>query len=57
MEWLGKYRFGPWRVVDIDNFMLGNSPFRKYQAEVYEIDPIFKNTKLDKSSHIDIRMI
>jgi hypothetical protein len=24
---------------------------------VYEIDPIFKNTKLDKSSHIDIRMI
>jgi hypothetical protein len=30
MEWLGKYRFGVWKVVDIDNFMRGNSPFRKY---------------------------
>ena len=28
VEWLGKYRFGPWNVVDIDNFMRGNSPFR-----------------------------
>ena len=28
MEWLGKYRFGPWRLADIDNFMFGNSPFR-----------------------------
>lgn len=31
IEWLGKYRFGVWKVVDIDNFMKGNSPFRKYE--------------------------
>jgi hypothetical protein len=36
--------------------MLGNSPFRNHHPEE-EIDPIFKNTKLDKSYHIDIRMI
>lgn len=57
MEWYGKYRFGPWRIVDLDNFMLGNSPFRKYHPEIKELDPIFKNTKLDKSYYIDIRMI
>ena len=56
MEWLGKYRFGPWKIVDIDNFMKGNSPFRKYQKEE-ELDPIFKGTKLDKSYYVDIRMI
>jgi hypothetical protein len=30
MEWLGKYRFGMWKVVDIDNFMKGNSLFRNH---------------------------
>ena len=24
MEWLMKWRFGCWRLVDIDNCMLGN---------------------------------
>lgn len=57
MEWLGKYRFGPWRIVDLDNFMMGNSPFRRHHPEHVEIDPVFKGTKLDKSYHIDIRMI
>jgi hypothetical protein len=33
VEWLGKYRFGEWRVVDLDNFMRGNSPFRSHQPE------------------------
>lgn len=33
MEWLGKYRFGPWKVADIDNFMKGNSVFRKYRDD------------------------
>jgi hypothetical protein len=57
MEWLGKYRFGPWKVADIDNFMLGNSVFRNHRNEKIEIDPIFKGTKFDKSSYIDIRMV
>jgi hypothetical protein len=30
MEWLGKYRFGLWKVVDIDNFLMGNTPFKNY---------------------------
>ena len=55
MEWLGKYRFGPWKVADIDNFMRGNSPFAKHMTEEDEIDEVFKGTKLDKSSYIDIR--
>ena len=33
VEWLGKYRFGPWFIVDIDNFMKGNSPMRLHQPE------------------------
>ena len=55
MEWLGKYRFGMWKVVDIDNFMKGNSLFRKHIKEE-ELDDVFKGTKLDKSSYIDIRL-
>ena len=56
MEWYGKYRFGHWRVVDIDNFMKGNSLFRKHQEEEEELDEIFKGSKLDKSSYVDIRV-
>ncbi len=34
MEWLGKYRFGMWKIADIDNFMkeivyLGNIKINK----------------------------
>ena len=55
---MGKYRFGPWRIADIDNYMKGNSPFReRYPKDEEELDPIFKGTKLDRSSYIDIRMI
>lgn len=57
IEWMGKYRFGPWRITDIDNFMKGNSPFRNNYKEEEELDPVFKGTKLDRSSYIDIRMI
>jgi hypothetical protein len=32
VEWMGKYRFGMWRVVDMDNFMKGNSPFSKHEV-------------------------
>ena len=28
MEWLGKYRFGLWKITDMDNFMHGNSLFK-----------------------------
>lgn len=24
MEWLGKFEFGTWKLVDLDNWMLGN---------------------------------
>lgn len=55
IEWLGKYRFGIWKVVDIDNFMKGNSPFRKHEVDEGEIDPIFVGTVFDKSTHANIR--
>lgn len=55
MEWLGKYRFGAWKVVDIDNFMKGNSLFKLYEKEE-ELDEVFKGTKLDKSSYVDLRV-
>jgi hypothetical protein len=55
MEWLGKYRFGMWKVVDVDNFMRGNSMFRKYEPEEEEIDPIFEGTVFDRSTHADVR--
>ncbi len=54
MEWLGKYRFGMWKLVDLDNFMRGNSLFRGKVVEE-PLEPIFKNTKLDKSYYINIR--
>lgn len=56
VEWLGKYRFGQWRVVDLDNFMRGNSPFRLHQPQE-ELEEIFKNTVLDKSYYCNIRNI
>ena len=55
VEWLGKYRFGEWRVVDIDNFMRGNSPFRLHKPEVDEVEEIFKHTIMDKSYYCNIR--
>jgi hypothetical protein len=24
MEWLGKHEFGTWRMVDLDNWLVGN---------------------------------
>jgi hypothetical protein len=57
MEWLGKYRFGLWRVTDMDNFMMGNTPFYNYVDHNVVIDPILKGTKFDRSSYIDIRDI
>ncbi len=53
---MGKYRFGQWRVVDIDNFMKGNSPFREHKEEE-EVEEIFKNTVIDKSYYCNIRNI
>lgn len=54
MEWLGKYSFGVWRIVDMDNFMLGNSPFRNHVKEE-PMDEIFANSPLDKSYFCNIR--
>jgi hypothetical protein len=56
VEWLGKYRFGPWYIVDIDNFMKGNSPMRLHQTEE-ELEEIFQNTIMDKSYYCNIRNI
>lgn len=44
-----------WKVVDVDNFMRGNSMFRKYEPEEEEIDPIFEGTVFDRSTHADVR--
>ena len=56
VEWLGKYRFGAWYVVDIDNFMKGNSLMRNHQAEE-QVEEIFKNTVMDKSYYCNIRNV
>lgn len=56
VEWLGKYRFGAWYVVDIDNFMKGNSLMRNHQVEE-QVEEIFKNTVMDKSYYCNIRNV
>ena len=54
VEWLGKYRFGEWRIVDIDNFMRGNSPFRAHLPDE-EVEEVFKGTVMDRSYYCNIR--
>ena len=55
VEWLGKYRFGNWYVVDIDNFMRGNSPMRLHKPLEDDLEEIFMNTIMDKSYYCNIR--
>jgi hypothetical protein len=54
-EWLSKYSFDKWRIVDIDNFMFGNPLFNLDEnREMYQ-DPIFRGSKLDYKANIDLK--
>jgi len=47
MEWLGKFTFGMWRIVDFDNWMLGNPLITKDNVRNLYEDDIFKGSKFD----------
>lgn len=57
MEWLGKFKFGTWKMVDLDNWMEGNPLIIKDSPRKQFTDPVFKGSKYDPSVHIDLRNV
>eukprot|EP01017_Pseudomicrothorax_dubius_P011145 TRINITY_DN14112_c0_g5_i1.p1 TRINITY_DN14112_c0_g5~~TRINITY_DN14112_c0_g5_i1.p1 ORF type:complete len:322 (+),score=60.02 TRINITY_DN14112_c0_g5_i1:110-1075(+) len=55
MEWIGKFKFGVWRIADIDNWMKGNSVFSQLLDKGRFDDEIFKGTKLDRDANIRLK--
>lgn len=51
LEWLTKFKFGVWRLADVDNCMNGNSLIREGIQNKYKAE-IFKKSKYDASDHI-----
>ena len=57
MEWLGKFTFGMWRIVDFDNWMLGNPLITKDNVRNLYEDDIFKGSKFDPKQNLDIKNV
>lgn len=57
MEWLGKFKFGVWKIADIDNWMLGNPLITKQNTRELYKDSIFKGSKYDPEAVIDIKRV
>lgn len=57
MEWLGKFQFGTWKLVDLDNWMEGNPLIIKGTKRNLYTDPIFKGSKYDPSASVSIKNI
>lgn len=55
MEWLGKFKFGTWKMVDLDNWMLGNPLFLKDKERGLYDDPVFKGSKYDPNVNISLK--
>jgi len=55
MEWLGKFKFGVWKMVDMDNWMLGNPLLINQTTRSKYQDKIFKGSKYDVESVIDLK--
>lgn len=54
LEWLSKFKFGTWRLADIDNCMFGNSLIRQGRQDDYK-DEVFNKSKYDTKEAIDIK--
>ncbi len=48
LEWLSKFKFGLWKLVDVDNCMKGNSLIKEGLQDQY-VDPVFSKSKYDTS--------
>jgi len=57
MEWIGKFKFTNWRMVDMDNWLLGNPLILKDNIREKYKDEIFKGSKYDNEAVIDIKRI
>lgn len=54
---LGKFKFGVWKMVDMDNWMLGNPLLLKQTTRDKYKDKIFKGSKYDVESVIDLKKV
>eukprot|EP01016_Furgasonia_blochmanni_P052771 TRINITY_DN8453_c0_g1_i5.p1 TRINITY_DN8453_c0_g1~~TRINITY_DN8453_c0_g1_i5.p1 ORF type:complete len:327 (-),score=54.60 TRINITY_DN8453_c0_g1_i5:287-1267(-) len=57
MEWLGKFKFGAWKMADLDDFMLGNPLVVKDNVRDKYMDEIFKGSKYDPKQGFSIRWV
>jgi hypothetical protein len=54
---IGKFKFSSWRMVDMDNWMLGNPLILHDNIREKYKDDIFKGSKYDPEAVIDIKRI
>ena len=51
---MGKFKFGVWKMADLDNWMLGNPLFiNSLERNMYK-DPVFRGSKFDPDVNIDL---
>lgn len=53
-EWLGKYKLGKWKLVDIDNFMYGNPLFTSTTYDEFKEDLFQGSKKYDPELRTEI---
>lgn len=54
---LTKFKFGVWKLADIDNYMMGNPLIVSQKKSQLYADEIFKGSKFDPKARIDLRNI
>lgn len=57
MEWLGKFKFGVWKMADMDNWNLGNPLIIKDSDRSKFTDEVFKDSKFDPEAYIDLKNV
>ena len=54
---LGKFKFGSWKMADLDNWMLGNPLILNQKGREKFKDDVFKGSKYDVESTIDLKKV
>ena len=54
---MGKYKFGVWKIADIDNYMKGNPLIKDSVTREGFKDEVFKGSKYDTDATINIKNI
>ena len=57
MEWMGKWKHSKWRLVDMDNYMMGNPLVVADNKGISYQEEVFRGSSLDPRENIDLRNV